>query len=53
MMRNTASVIAIGGCLFLVCCATIGPTWSELSGARYHLAVADRRPMMIERIDLD
>ncbi|MEP7205691.1 MAG: hypothetical protein ABI920_02040 [Casimicrobiaceae bacterium] len=37
--------------LALAGCQTIGPTWSELSGARFHMAVADRRPVMIVRVD--
>lgn len=32
-------------------CQTVGPTWSELSGARYHMTIADRRPVMITAID--
>ena len=32
-------------------CATWGPTWSELSGDRYHVTVVNRRPAIIERID--
>ncbi|MEP7183509.1 MAG: hypothetical protein ABI886_15120 [Betaproteobacteria bacterium] len=32
-------------------CQTWGPTWSELSGARWNRAVMDRRPAIIERVD--
>ena len=32
-------------------CATWGPTWSEVTGARYHHAIMDRRPALIEKID--
>ena len=32
-------------------CATWGPTWSEVTGARYHHAIMDRRPAIIEKID--
>ena len=39
--------------LLLGSCATLGPTWSELSGARYTRAVVDRRPLIIERVDGD
>src|SRR6266567_1139638 len=28
-----------------------GPTWSELSGSRYHKATLDRRPAIIKSVD--
>jgi hypothetical protein len=37
--------------LALAGCQTWGPTWSELSGARWNRAVMDRRPAIIERVD--
>jgi len=37
--------------LLLASCATIGPTWSELSGERYNRTIVDRRPLVIERVD--
>lgn len=38
--------------LFLLGCQTWGPTWSEVSGARYyHLATMYRYPAVITRID--
>ena len=40
-----ALVLAAGGC------ATWGPTWSEVTGERYHHAIMDRRPAVIEKID--
>ena len=39
------SVLLLGGC------ATWGPTWSEVTGARYTHATMDRRPAIIEKID--
>jgi hypothetical protein len=43
----TAGLLALcaGGC------ATWGPTWSEVTGERYHRAIMDRRPAIIEKID--
>jgi hypothetical protein len=32
-------------------CATYGPTWSEISGERYHFTILNRRPAIIERVD--
>lgn len=39
------------GPLVLVGCQTVGPTWSELSGAQYHVAVMDRRPLVVSKVD--
>jgi hypothetical protein len=36
--------------LALAGCQTWGPTWSELSGQRYHKAIEDRRPVEIVAI---
>lgn len=47
-----ATLFGVAGASMLVAsCATIGPTWSELSGARYTRAALDRRPLIIERVD--
>jgi hypothetical protein len=32
-------------------CQTWGPTWSEISGARYNVTIMNRRPAVIEQID--
>ncbi len=32
-------------------CQTWGPTWSEVSGSRYNLAIVNRQPAVIENID--
>ena len=32
-------------------CQTWGPTWGEVSGTRYHVAVVNRQPTVIEKID--
>ena len=37
--------------LALAGCQTWGPTWSEVTGARWNLAIMDRRPAIIERVD--
>ena len=36
---------------FLAGCQTWGPTWSELTGARYNVTIANRRPAFIDRVD--
>ena len=35
----------------LVGCQTWGPTWSEITGARYNVTVVNRRPAIIDRVD--
>ena len=45
------TIIAGGLALLAGGCATWGPTWSEVTGARYHHAIMDRRPAIIEKID--
>jgi hypothetical protein len=37
--------------LALAGCQTWGPTWSEVTGARFNRAIMDRRPAIIEQID--
>lgn len=32
-------------------CQTVGPTWSEVTGRRYHQAIADRHAVNIVRVD--
>lgn len=47
MKLITAALLALsaGGC------ATYGPTWSEISGNRYHFTTLDRRSAIIEKVD--
>ena len=54
MKRAAAATLSgvFGASMLLASCATIGPTWSELSGARYYnRTILDRRPLIIERVD--
>lgn len=44
MLIASAALMAAG-------CQTWGPTWSEVSGARYNLAISNRQPAVIENID--
>jgi hypothetical protein len=37
--------------LLLSGCATYGPTWSEISGERYHATILHRRAALIEKVD--
>lgn len=37
--------------LLLSGCATFGTTWSEISGDRYHQAILNRHPALVEKID--
>ena len=32
-------------------CQSWGPTWSELTGARYNVTIVNRRPAFIDRVD--
>src|SRR4051812_40738773 len=43
--------LAVALPVLLASCVSIGPTWSELSGARYHVALMDRRPVIVSRVD--
>ena len=36
---------------FLTGCQTWGPTWSEVTGQRYNVTIANRRPAIIDRVD--
>jgi hypothetical protein len=50
MMRKALSFgIAIP--LMLTGCQTWGPTWSEVTGARWNTTIVNRRPAVIEEID--
>lgn len=51
-MRN-ALLLALSSALLVSGCQTWGPTWSELSGARYATGEIHqyRRPAVIERVD--
>ena len=44
-------ILASSLALFLAGCATFGPTWSEISGDRYHQAILNRHPALVEKID--
>jgi hypothetical protein len=35
----------------LTSCQTWGPTWSEITGARYNVTIVNRRPAIIDRVD--
>ena len=37
--------------MFLTSCQSWGPTWSELTGARYNVTIPNRRPAIIDRVD--
>ena len=37
--------------LFLEGCQTWGPTWSEVTGQRFNVTIANRRPAMILQVD--
>ncbi len=47
-MRKTLYAAAV---LLLAGCQTWGPTWSEVTGARYTRATMNRYPAIIEHID--
>jgi hypothetical protein len=47
-MRKTLLLLILLG---LAGCQTWGPTWSEISGARYNRAIEYRLPAVISRID--
>ncbi len=46
-MLRVALLVAV----ILASCQTIAPSWSEVSGARLSMAIADRRPVVIVEID--
>ena len=46
-MRKTLLAL----CLLCSGCQTWGPTWSEITGSRYHFTILHRRPAIIEQID--
>jgi len=48
MMRSTVVLVLASS---LAGCATYGPVWSEVSGNRYHRAVLNRQPALIEKVD--
>ncbi|HEX6004053.1 MAG TPA: hypothetical protein VFZ14_08680 [Burkholderiales bacterium] len=45
------AILAATLALLLAGCATFGPTWSEISGDRYHRAIIDRQPALVEKVD--
>jgi hypothetical protein len=51
MKMRTMAVMA--GALLACACQTWGPTWSEVTGIRYHRAMADRWPARIVAVGSD
>jgi hypothetical protein len=49
MMRRTLVLAAVPA--LLAGCQTWGPTWSEVTGERYHVALVNRMPTVIEKVD--
>jgi len=47
-MRSITAVLLLST---LAGCATYGPTWSEISGNRYHQTILNRAPALIEKVD--
>jgi hypothetical protein len=43
--------IALPAGLLLAGCQTWGPTWSEVTGARFHRTTLHRMPAIVERVD--
>src|SRR3954447_24381575 len=37
--------------ILLTGCQTVGPSWSELTGVRYHTAIDDRRAVVVAKVD--
>ena len=52
-MRNLTMLLvpALLAPTLLTSCQTWGPTWSELTGARYNVTIVNRRPAIIDRVD--
>jgi hypothetical protein len=50
-MRLHRAMLVAPLALMAAGCQTWGPTWSEVSGARYNVAVINRQPAVIESID--
>jgi hypothetical protein len=48
-MNRAACIAALA--LSVSGCATFGPTWSELSGNRYHFTTLNREAALIEKVD--
>jgi hypothetical protein len=42
---------ALAAPLLLDGCQTWGPTWSEVTGARYNVTIVNRRPAIIDQVD--
>ena len=51
MILRTIAVAALA--LIVAGCQTWGPTWSEVTGVRYHRAIADRWPARIVAVGND
>ena len=52
-MRNLTLLLvpALLAPTLLTSCQTWGPTWSEITGARYNVTIVNRRPAIIDRVD--
>ena len=44
-------MLVIPATVLVAGCQTVGPTWSELSGARYHMAIVDRQAVVVAKVD--
>jgi hypothetical protein len=51
MAMRKALLAGISIPLLLTGCQTWGPTWSEITGERWHTTIPNRRPAIIERVD--
>ena len=45
------AMLVLAAAALVAGCQTIGPTWSELSGARYHPAVLNRQAVIVAKVD--
>ena len=51
MKSNLVLALAALPLLGIEGCATYGPTWREVTGERYNVAILYRRPALIEKVD--
>ncbi|MEO6927528.1 MAG: hypothetical protein ABI190_00050 [Casimicrobiaceae bacterium] len=50
-MRLYRALLVAPFVLLTASCQTWGPTWSEISGSRYNVAILNRQPAVIESVD--
>ncbi len=50
-MKRYRALLVAPFALLAASCQTWGPTWSEVSGTRYNVALVNRQPAVIEAID--